>query len=79
MLLERRDRGGVGSRLLAEVGRHGVARDELREQEDDERDPDREEDERDRPTRDEATEGRGGDEAAPPGPARQAPCGLAHP
>ena len=41
VLLERGDRRGVAGGLLAEVRRDGVARDELREREHDERDPDR--------------------------------------
>ena len=42
MRLERRDGSRVGCRLLAQVGRHGVARHQLGENEDDERDSDRE-------------------------------------
>jgi hypothetical protein len=57
-LLERGDRGRVAGGLLAEVGRDGVARNELREGERDERDPEGEQDERSRAPEDEAEEGR---------------------
>jgi hypothetical protein len=57
-LLERGDRGGIAGSLLAEVGRDGVARNELCERERDERDPEGEQDERSRASEDEAEEGR---------------------
>ncbi len=55
-LAERLDGGGVGCRLLAQVRRHRVAGDELREQEGDERDPEPEQDEGDEAPRQEAEE-----------------------
>ena len=56
VVLERGHRGGVAGRLLPEVRRRRVARDDLREHEHDERDADREEHERDEPPQQEARE-----------------------
>ena len=55
-LLERRHCLGVGGRLLAEIGRDGVARYELSQRERDERDAEAQEDERARATQHEADE-----------------------
>ena len=60
VVLERRDGGGIGGGLLAEVRRDGVARHELGEDERNERDPDQEQDEGDEPPKGEAQEARGG-------------------
>ena len=64
VLLEGLDRRRVGGRLLAEVRRRGVARDELGEHERDERDPEHEEQEGAEPAQDEAHEARRGAQAA---------------
>ena len=55
---ERGDDGGIAGRLLAEVRRGRIARDELRQHEDDERDPDREQHERGGAPQDEAEKAR---------------------
>jgi hypothetical protein len=71
VLSERLYRGGVVDRTLSEVCRSWVARDELRQQERDQRDADREEGECDEPTREEAKERLGRPLARPPQPDRQ--------
>jgi hypothetical protein len=71
VLAERLHRDGVVDRTLPEVGGRGVARDELRQQERDQRDADRQEGECDEPAREEAKEGLGRPLARPPQPDRQ--------
>jgi hypothetical protein len=71
VLAERLDRGGVVDRTLSEVCRCRVARDELRQQERDQRDADRQEGECDEPAREEAKERLGRPLARPPQPDRQ--------
>ena len=66
VLLEGLDRLGIRGRLLAEVRRRRVARDELREHERDERDPEHEQHEGAQPAEDEAQEARRGAEPAAP-------------
>jgi hypothetical protein len=57
-LLEGLHDGGIGGGLLAQVRRHRVSGDELREEECDERDPEAQQDERGRAPQQEADEGR---------------------
>ena len=64
VLLEGLDRRGIGGRLLAEVRRRRVARDELGEHERDERDPEHEQQERADPAQDEAQQARRGPQPA---------------
>ena len=71
MLAERLYCGRVVDRTLSEVGGGGVARDELRQQERDQRDADRQEGECDEPTREEAKERLGRPLARSPQPDRQ--------
>jgi hypothetical protein len=71
VLAERLHRGWIVDRALSEVRRGGVAWDELRQQEGDQRDADREEDECDEPSREEAKERLGRPLARSPQPDRQ--------
>jgi hypothetical protein len=59
VVAKRLHRGRVVDRTLSEVRRRGIARDELRQHERDQRDADREEEQRDEPAREEAKEGLG--------------------
>ena len=74
VLLEGLDRRGIGGRLLAEVRRRRVARDELGEHERDERDPEHEQHEGAQPAEDEAQRGSSRDGAR--GAARREPSPL---
>jgi hypothetical protein len=71
MLAEGLHRSRIVDRTLSEVRRCGIAGDELRQQERDQRDPDRQEDECDEPTREEAKERLGRPLARSPQPVRQ--------
>jgi hypothetical protein len=71
VLSERLYCGRVVDRTLSEVRRRRVARDELRQQERDQRDADREKGECDEPAREEAKERLGRPLARPPQPDRQ--------
>jgi hypothetical protein len=71
VLSERLYCGRVVDRTLSEVRRRGVAGNELRQQERDQRDADREKGECDEPAREEAKERLGRPLARPPQPDRQ--------